>query len=202
MKQAELFHPRVFDDPTWAQGYYKRNARSIAMVGKRLAEKLAASGFTDGRILDAGCGFAGVPIELAKAFPAVKILGIDLGEPLLEIGQQLIKKAGFQDRIILHKGDVQQIEFTDNEFPVVINSFMLHIVEDPIKMLNEIERVSRPDGKILITDLRRGFLAWFIKKFRTSFTLDEALAVIRQSGLRSGIPATGPFWWDYMAGFE
>ena len=40
----------------------------------------------------------------------------------------------------------------------------------------------------------------FIKKFRTSYTLDEAVEVIARSGIREGKASTGIFWWDYMAG--
>jgi len=37
MKKQELFHPRVFDDRDWAEGYYKRNAKNIKRVGQRFA---------------------------------------------------------------------------------------------------------------------------------------------------------------------
>jgi hypothetical protein len=65
-------------------------------------------------------------------------------------------------------------------------------------MLNEIDRVTKNEGIILITDLRRGFLAYFIKKFRTAYTLEEASDVIKKSQIRKGILSTGLFWWDYI----
>jgi ubiquinone/menaquinone biosynthesis C-methylase UbiE len=198
MKKQELFHPRVFDDREWAEGYYKRNARNITMVGRRFAKLLLDNGFTGGRILDVGCGFAAVPIELARAFQDVEITGIDLGEPLLEIGMELIQKHGFTEKIKLQAGDAENLEFDDDSFDLVTNTFMLHVVEDPVKMLNETERVTKPDGQIMITDLNRNWLSLFIKKFRTAFTLDEALGIINKSQLRKGKPSTGPFWWDYM----
>jgi ubiquinone/menaquinone biosynthesis C-methylase UbiE len=155
-------------------------------------------GFTEGTILDVGCGFASVPIEIAKAFPDVKITGIDLGEPLLDIGKTLIKKEKLEKQIVLLKGDAEDLQYKNNSFDLVINSFLLHIVEDPVQMLNEIERVTKPEGIILITDLRRGFLAYLIKKFRTSFTLEEASDVIKKSKIRRGKLSSGPFWWDYI----
>ena len=198
MKRAELFHPRVFSDNEWAEGYYKRNAQNIKMVGKRLAKLLKDSGFSGGKVLDTGCGFAAVPIEIAKIIPGAEITGIDLGEPLLELGRRLIDKAGLKDRIKLFKGDVEELKYDRDSFDVVINTFMLHIVENPVIMLNEIERVARPYARIMITDLRRGFLALMIKKFKTSFTAEEAMNIINQSNLRKGKPSNGPFWWDYM----
>jgi len=200
MKRAELFHPRVFKTKGWAQGYYNRNAKNIQRTGKRFAGILKKSGFKGGRILDAGCGFAAVPIELAKSFPETKIIGIDMGEPLLELGDSLIEKAGLSDRITLQKGDVQKVDFNNDEFDVVVNTYLLHIVEDPVAMLNELERVAKPDGKIMITDLRRFWLGYIIKKFGTTFTLKEAMEIIGRSDIRQGKGSNGPIWWDYMAG--
>lgn len=198
MKKQELFHPRVFDDREWAEGYYKRNAKNIKQTGQRLAKLLKDNGFAGGNILDAGCGFAAVPIELARVFPDAEITGIDLGEPLLDLGRELIEKAAIKSNIILKKGDVENLEFNDDSFDLIINTFMLHIVENPVRMLNEMERVAKPDGKIMITDLNRNFLSLFLKKFKVSFTLDEALEIINKSNLRKGIPSTGLFWYDYM----
>ncbi len=101
-------------------------------------------------------------------------------------------------QITLKTGDVQSIEFNDQAFDLIINSYMLHIVEKPVTMLNEIERVAKPAASILITDLCRGFLSNFIKKFRTAYTLDEAAAIIQKSKIRRGNYSTDIFWWDYF----
>jgi len=154
--------------------------------------------FNGGRILDSGCGFGTVMIEVARAFPEVDITGIDLSEPLLELGNELIKEAGLEHKINLRKDDVHQLKDVDNHYDLVINSYMLHLVEDPVTMLNEIERVTKPEGKILITDLRRIWLGLFYKKLKTTLTLDEAMAIIEKSVIRKGCPKKGPFWWDYF----
>jgi ubiquinone/menaquinone biosynthesis C-methylase UbiE len=198
IKQNDLFHPCIFDDQEWAEGYYKRNKGSIEKVGKCFAKLLKTIGFTHGTILDVGCGFASVPIEIAKIFPGAKITGIDLGEPLLDIGRTLISNEGLEKQIILLKGDAQNLQFDNDTFDVVINTFLLHIVENPISMLDEIDRVAKPEAKILITDLRRGVLAYFIKKFRTAYTLKEATDIIKNSKIRKARLLSGLFWWDYI----
>jgi ubiquinone/menaquinone biosynthesis C-methylase UbiE len=199
MKRSALFHPRVFHEQEWAEGYYKRNKGSIKKVGQRLSGLLKTMGFNEGTVLDVGCGFATVPIEIARAFPKTKITGIDLGEPLLEIGRTLIRNEGMENQITLLNGDALNLQYEDSSFDLVINSFLLHILEDPVQMLNEIERVTKPGGTILITDLRRGLLAYFIKKFRTAHTLEEASEIVGKSKIRSGKFSSGPFWWDYVA---
>lgn len=200
MKRVELFHPRVFEDKEWAKGYYKRNAANIRRMGKRYVELLQKSGFTRGKVLDAGCGFGTIPVEIAKAFPDVEITAIDLGEPLLELGESQAREAGVDDRIAFQIGDVEKLDFPDDSFDLVINTFMLHIVENPVTMLNELERVSMADGRIMITDLRRILLGLFMKKFKTAFTMEEAAEIIGQSNLREGRSAKGFFWLDYFVG--
>jgi ubiquinone/menaquinone biosynthesis C-methylase UbiE len=200
MKRADLFHPRIFDDQEWAEGYYKRNAKNIERVGKRFCHLLKLSGFEKGRILDTGCGFGAVTIEIAKNFDDVEIVGIDLGKPLLKLGQSLAEEFAVADRIDFSEGDVQKLDFETDSFDVVINTFMLHIVDDPVAMLNEAERVAKKQGIIMITDLRRIWLAFFVKKLKTAFTLEEGMGVINKSNIRPGRYSKGPFWWDYMVG--
>ncbi|MFP4470911.1 MAG: class I SAM-dependent methyltransferase [Bacteroidales bacterium] len=200
MKRIELFHPRVFADQTWADGYYKRNAKNIERVGRRLTAELAAAGFREGRVLDAGCGFGAVAIELAKKFPQAQITGIDLADPLLEMARRFAANTGLSRIPEFIRGDVIKTDFPDNHFDVVISSFMLHIVEDPVQMLNEIQRIAKPNAVILITDLRRIWLGHLVKKLRTAYTLNEALEVIGHSNLKAGRSGKGPFWWDYFAG--
>ena len=200
MKRAELFHPQIFSDQEWAEGYYKRNAKNIERVGKRFVRLLKSSGFEKGKILDTGCGFGAVAIEIAQSFKDVEIVGIDLGKPLLEMGQSLAEKSGVADRIHFSEGDVQKLDFEIDSFDVVINTFMLHIVDDPVVMLNEIERVTKKQGIIMITDLRRIWLSLVVKKLKTAFILEEAKEIINKSNMRLGRYSKGPFWWDYMIG--
>lgn len=202
MKRAELFHPRVFDDQQFADGYYKRNAGYIEKLGKRFAGLLKKNGFEGGKVFDSGCGFGSVAIELARAFPEVEIIGIDLSEPILSLGKTLIEKAGFTDRITLLKGDVTRIDFPDHSFDLVLNTYMVHVVDQPVVMFNEIERIARPQAKIMISDLRRIWLGVLVKKLKTAYSLEEAAEVIKQSNLRPGTLSKGFFWWDYMAGIQ
>ena len=56
MRREPLFHPRVFDTPVLAEGYYKQNLRDQKKYAKETVKKLTAFEFKEGRILDAGCG--------------------------------------------------------------------------------------------------------------------------------------------------
>jgi ubiquinone/menaquinone biosynthesis C-methylase UbiE len=113
-----------------------------------------------------------------------------------------VDEAGLSDRIELMEGDAQKIGFSDHSLDVVLNTFLVHIVEDRRSMLNEMERVARPGGQIMIRDLRRGVLAYLVPKFRTGYTQEEAKKILEESDLRPGKVTSRPFWWDYMTGFN
>jgi phosphatidylethanolamine/phosphatidyl-N-methylethanolamine N-methyltransferase len=46
--------------------------------------------------------------------------------------------------------DAGQLAFADDAFDVVIAAFVISVVPDPIQVIAEIKRVSKPDGKIVI----------------------------------------------------
>ncbi|MCD4793051.1 MAG: class I SAM-dependent methyltransferase [Bacteroidales bacterium] len=202
MKPKKLYHPQVFNDKDWAERYYIKNKKKIEKTGQRFVKLLIKSDFNGKKVFDAGCGFGSIAIEIAKAYPKTEIIGIDLAEPLIKIGQSLIIKEGLEKQITLKKGDVQKIDSPDNTFDLVINSYLLHIVENPVKMLNEIERITKPDGIIMITDLRKCWLKYLMKKFNVSYTIQEAEKIIAQSNIRQSKVTKGFFWWDYMTNFR
>lgn len=200
MKRIELYHERVFNNADFAKGYHKRNAKSLASMGRQYVRVLKKSGFRAGKILDSGCGFGAVSMEIARAFPETEIIGIDLSETLLDMAREGAKTQGLEGQFKFLNGDVQKLIFDDNSFDLVINTFMIHIVEKPMDMLNEIERVATANARIMVSDLRRMWLGYLLKKFRAPFTLKEALEIIQQSKLRQGMGKNGLFWWDYLIG--
>ena len=200
MNRAELTHQRVFSDKEMADRYFKRNSKNIERVAQRFVGLLKKTGFSKGNVLDSGCGFGTMSIVLAKSFPNINIKAVDLSGPLLEMARQKAREEGVGDRVDFLKADVAKLPFEDNSFDLSLNSFMLHIVDRPVDMLNEIERVTRDGGRIMMTDLRRFWMGLFMNKVKSSFVLEEALGVIKKSNLREGKGSNGLFWWDYMAG--
>jgi ubiquinone/menaquinone biosynthesis C-methylase UbiE len=198
VKRSPLIHERVFAG-SFAEEYARKHRKIAEKFGHQVARKLALRGFRDGRILDAGCGFGATAILVAQALPRSTVVGIDLSDPLLELAIQETQAAGLDDRVIYEKVDVQKIPYDDDSFDGLISFQMLHIVEDAVAMLDEMERVLAPDGALFMADIRRSWVGLLDKVFRSALTLEEAAALVRQSILREGTFSSDLLWWRYEA---
>jgi ubiquinone/menaquinone biosynthesis C-methylase UbiE len=198
MKQSPLIHDRVFSGD-FAEEYARKHRKIAERFGHKFAETLAVRGFETGRILDVGCGFGATAIVLAQRVPRSEVVGIDLSEPLLDLATQAAQSNGMGERVTFEKADVQEIPYDDNSFVAVLNLQMLHIVEDPIAMLDEMERVLLPDGILLMADIRRSWVGLLDKVFKSGLTVEEATALVRRSNLRQGTFSSDLLWWQYEA---
>jgi ubiquinone/menaquinone biosynthesis C-methylase UbiE len=198
MKRSALIHDRVFAGE-FAADYARKHGKIAEKFGREIAEKLAAQGFEASRILDAGCGFGTTAITLARALPESEVVGIDLSEPLLNLAVQAAQDAGLSERVTFEAANVEQIPYDDGAFQAVVNVQMLHIVEDPVAMLNELERVLAPGGSLFMADIRRSWVGLVDKVFRSGLTVDEAAILVRRSRLREGRFSSDLLWWRYEA---
>jgi ubiquinone/menaquinone biosynthesis C-methylase UbiE len=199
MKRSPLAHGRVFDDESFAQRYAERHRKMVEGFGREYADKLASRGFHRGRIIDVGCGFGAMNIVLAHRFVDSEIVGIDLSDPLLRLANRSAQAADLGDRVRFEKADVHEIPYDDAAFDVVINTNMVHLVDDAVQMLNEIERILTPDGCLFIADVRRSWIGLLDKTFTSALTLDEARELVDRSNVREGSFSSSLLWWRFEA---
>ncbi len=201
MRRASITHERVFSDEEDAERYAnaKGHQQMAEMFGREVAKKLTSHGFQEGRILDVGCGFGATDLVLAERFADSVIVGVDLSEPLLRLARSAGHECGLGERVVFERADAQELPYEDDAFDVVINANMVHLVDAPIKMLNEMERVLAPSGHLFIADLRRSWLGFVEKEIRSGLTLSEAREMIGRSELRPGVLSRGLLWWRYEA---
>src|SRR5690242_4217511 len=107
--------------------------------------------FQPERILDVATGTAGVAIALAEATDA-SIVGVDISEPMLDVGRKRVSAAGLDHRIRLQQAGAERLPFPDASFDAVTFTYLLRYVADPAATLAELGRVLRPGGGMASLD--------------------------------------------------
>ena len=197
MKRGPMTHERVFEDEDFATTYAKKHKKMVENFGHEYTAKLRSRGFERGRIVDVGCGSGGTAVVLANNFRQAEVCGIDLSQPLLDIAKVSSRVSDLHERIKFESADVHSIPYEDNSFDVVLSINMVHLVEDPVQMLNEMARILAPNGFVFIADLRRSWLAVIEKEIKSAFTLDEAKTLLGQTRLPQGSFSSNTLWWRF-----
>jgi demethylmenaquinone methyltransferase/2-methoxy-6-polyprenyl-1,4-benzoquinol methylase len=106
-------------------------------------------------ILDVATGTADVAIMMSKYLAPQKIIGIDISNGMLNLGRQKIAKAMLNDRIELQTGDSETINFPAQSFDAVTVAFGVRNFENLRKGLQEMLRVLKPGGKLVVLEFSK-----------------------------------------------
>ena len=107
-----VLEPEVMDRPEEAREYDAMD--HSAVVARFAADFLAAHGEgRGGELLDVGTGPGRIPIALCRADRHLRILGVDLAGPMLDLARRNVAEAGLTDRIRFARGDAKSLPFPD-----------------------------------------------------------------------------------------
>lgn len=101
------------------------------------------------RVLDVSSGRGTQAIFYAENYN-VQVTGIDISEKMIRSAKDTAQKSGNTDRVSFQLGDSQALPFSDNYFDVVINECAVGIPDDSQQVLNEMVRVVKPGGSVVI----------------------------------------------------
>jgi ubiquinone/menaquinone biosynthesis C-methylase UbiE len=107
------------------------------------------------RVLDIGTGTAQIPIILCQEKSCYQVLGVDLAQSMLILGRRNIEAAGLLPRIRLEQADGKRLPYPNWEFDLVISNSLVHHLPDPQSFFQEVARLVKPNGAVLIRDLLR-----------------------------------------------
>lgn len=204
------------DDPEISAGFEWVSGTPQMRWLRHFAVSQATALQRHGEAADLGCGPGLLVLEMARQAPGLHVTGIDLSENMLADARRSAQQAGLAERVDFRLGNVEEIPFPDRSLDLVISTLSLHHWADPVKVLNEIDRVLKPGGAFYLFDLRRDMalpfylLIWFATQFvvpaalhrvnepmgsrNSSYTASELAGLARHSGLRGGQVSAGPLW--------
>ncbi len=190
-------HDVRFENIEFAERYKQKHLRMQRNFAYEYIDKLKTRKFHVGRILDTGCAFGETLALIGKEFEDSTLTGIDISEVFINSAKEKAILLEVDERVKFLKADVEKIPFPNKYFDVVINTNMIHIVSDPLKMLNEIERVLSSNGMYFIADIKKSFLGIVEKEINSAYSLNELRELIKKSNLRKGAEQKNLLWWKY-----
>jgi len=114
----------------------------------------------DQKVLDVACGTGELERSLLERYPNLKITGVDLSQSMLDMA-----RSKFLDRnnVEFLQASAIELPFADASFDSIVTASAFHYFEQPSIALQEMRRVLKPSGRIIVMDWCRDF--WFCQIF-------------------------------------
>ena len=112
-----------------------------------------------GRVLEIGVGTG---LSLDRYAPHLEVTGIDVSTDMLDKARAKVAEKHLTNVVRISEMDARALTFPDGHFDTVVAMHVISVVPDPDKVMEEMARVCRPGGEVLIVGhfaRERGFLA-------------------------------------------
>ncbi|MFW9769431.1 MAG: methyltransferase domain-containing protein [Candidatus Thorarchaeota archaeon] len=153
------------------------------------------------KVLDAGCGTGAVTRRIARRVAPSKVVGVDLDEFFIEKAKEFAAKKEIEN-IQFEVGDVANLRFSDSVFDLSYSRLVLMHVQDPVKVVSELRRVTKSGGIVgvsdtdddamliypsipISTELRSKSVEWMKTKGVNRYIGKELYDIFRLAGLKS-----------------
>jgi ubiquinone/menaquinone biosynthesis C-methylase UbiE len=114
-------------------------------------------------IVDLGCGPGLFLRDLGARYPQATLYGYDVTPAMLEYGQHLTYP-GAKPTLALHDVTAQPLPFATHAVHLLSMMSVLHLFDEPLTVLAEVQRVLVPEGIFFLRDWSRmplqDYLAW------------------------------------------
>lgn len=133
-------------------------------------------------VVDIGCGEGYLTLEAARW--AHSVVGVDRSDEVLERARALGERRHMTN-VQWKKGDLSRLPLPDASVDLALLSQALHHTRHPEDALEEVGRILKPGGRVLILDLRQHDEAWVKARLgdeRLGFSDDELRQLLTTAG--------------------
>lgn len=160
-------------------------------VHKKLKEIVANEITKEDDVLECACGTGMLTKVVAPK--SKSIIATDFSSKMLKRAKKKCKKF---NNVEFMNANIMKLEFDDNSFDIVIAANVIHLLDDPIKAINELDRVCKENGKIIIPTYmnndEKGNTSGFAKRvgkaganFKRQFTYDSYKDFFNELGYKN-----------------
>ncbi len=108
-------------------------------------------------VLDLGCG-AGIELCIAAEHVGAqgRVIGIDMLDEMLDLARKAAREMGDRlgyENIELQNGLLEELPLSDASVDLVISNCVINLTEDKRRTFEEIRRVLRPGGRLVVADV-------------------------------------------------
>lgn len=138
----------IYDNQSFFEKYSQmpRSQGGLQAAGEwQTLEKLLPD-FKDKRVLDLGCGYGWHCIYAAE-HGAKSVIGVDLSEKMLAVARE---KTPYKNIEYL-QGDLAAVDFSENQFDVVISSLAFHYLPDFPAIAKKVHRYLKSGGSFVFS---------------------------------------------------
>ncbi len=99
------------------------------------------------RVLDLGCGTGTLIQNLLQIVPELEVVGLDPVAEMLDLARQKLPAS-----VELKLGSATNLPFASHSFDVLVSTSAFHYMREPEQAIQEMRRVLKPGGRLMITD--------------------------------------------------
>jgi 2-polyprenyl-3-methyl-5-hydroxy-6-metoxy-1,4-benzoquinol methylase/predicted ATP-grasp superfamily ATP-dependent carboligase len=178
--------------------YWKEVYSSSGVAGKIYQERQAAvldwieslGLMPEARVLEIGCGAGFLSVALAQR--GLRVQAIDPAEAMVELARRHAVESGTSQLLSVDFGDTYALAFEDACFDLVIAIGVIPWLKRPELAMREMARVTRPDGRIILTaDNQAGLINLLEPWYNPALRPLRLFVKGARARLRSRLPSSG-----------
>ena len=132
-----------------------RSLEYPAKLEDDFVQRALGLGVDGGMILDVGTRVGLIPLKILWQNENFYAIGMDRSAAMIDRARETAAAWSLDERAFFQVGDARKMRLKTAYFDLVICDCTLHVFDDPLSVLQEINRVLKPKGGLLIRELQR-----------------------------------------------